>query len=78
VQVTREQIKQEIEQLDNAQLTHLAEYIAFLKFRHQLQQRATDLAQFADLYQEFAQEDQRLAETGIANYAHLLAQEDQA
>ena len=45
MQVTRETIKQEIDHLDNAQLSQLAEYIAFLKFRSRFQQLAPDLTQ---------------------------------
>ncbi|MFH7243004.1 MAG: hypothetical protein ACHWZW_09165 [Spirulina sp.] len=78
MQVTKETIKQEIDHLDNAQLTQLAEYIAFLKFRSQYQKPALDLTQFADLYQQFADEDHQLAEAGLADYAYQLEQEDQA
>lgn len=35
MQITKESIKDEIDDLDNDQLTQLAEYIAFLKFRSQ-------------------------------------------
>jgi len=75
---TKEALKQEIEQLDPAQLAQLAEYISFLKFRSQFQQKLTGLEQFANLYQEFAEADRDLAEAGIAEYAHNLDQEDQA
>jgi hypothetical protein len=78
MQVTRETIKQEIDHLDNAQLSQLAEYIAFLKFRSRFQQPTPDLAQFANLYQEFADEDYQLAEAGLSDYANQLEQEDQA
>lgn len=78
MQVTKETIKQAIEHLDNDQLTQLAEYIAFLKFRSQYQKPSLDLTQFADLYQQFADEDHQLAEAGLADYAHQLEQEDQA
>jgi hypothetical protein len=39
-------------------------------------QQKTDVSQFADLYQEFAQEDRELAEAGISEYAELLNSED--
>jgi hypothetical protein len=78
MQVTRETIKQEIDHLDNAQLSQLAEYIAFLKFRSRFQQATPDLAQFANLYQEFAEEDHQLAEAGLSDYANQLEHEYQA
>ncbi|MEM1369791.1 MAG: hypothetical protein AAGG02_17645 [Cyanobacteria bacterium P01_H01_bin.15] len=78
MQVTKETLKQEIDHLDNVQLSQLAEYIAFLKFRSRFQQPTPDLAQFASLYQEFADEDHQLAEAGLADYASQLAQDDQA
>ncbi|MGF1567548.1 MAG: hypothetical protein ACFCVD_05695 [Nodosilinea sp.] len=74
--VTKETLKQEIDCLDNAQLNQLAEYIAFLKFRRQLPQRSADLAKFALLYKESAQEDRRLAESGLAEYISQLNLED--
>lgn len=74
--VTKEAIQQEIEQLAPAQLAQLAEYIAFLKFRSQFQQKLTDLEKSAGLYQEFAEADRTLAEAGVTDYAHHLEQED--
>lgn len=44
MQVTKESLKQEIDHLDNIQLSQLAEYIAFLKFRSRFQQPRPDLA----------------------------------
>jgi hypothetical protein len=78
MQVTRKTIKQEIDHLDNAQLSQLAEYIAFFKFRSRFQQPTPDLAQFAKLYQEFADEDHQLVEAGLSNYANQLEHENQA
>jgi hypothetical protein len=77
MQVTRETIKQEIDQFNDTQLKQIAEFIEFIKFRNQFQKKITDLHQFASLYQEFAQDDRELAEVGIANYADLLQREDQ-
>lgn len=76
MQVTRETIKQEIDQFNDTQLKQIAEFIEFLKFRNQFQKKITDLYQSASLYQEFAQEDRELAEIGIADYADLLQRED--
>jgi hypothetical protein len=77
MQVTRETIKQEIDQFNDTQLKQIAEFIEFIKFRNQFQKKITDLHQFASLYQEFAQDDRELAEAGIADYADLLQREDQ-
>jgi hypothetical protein len=78
MQVTRETIQQEIEQLNDAQLKEIAEFIEFIKFRSKFQRKVTDLNQFASLYQEFAQEDRELAEIGMIDYAQQLRQEDQS
>jgi hypothetical protein len=78
MQVTREAIQQEIEQLNDIQLKQIAEFIEFIKFRSKFQRKVTDLDQFASLYQEFAQEDRELAEIGMADYANQLRQEDQS
>jgi hypothetical protein len=77
MQVTRETIKQEIDQFNEDQLKQIAEFIEFIKFRSRFQKSVTDLNQFASLYQEFAQEDRELAEFGMADYANQLQQEDQ-
>ena len=77
MQVTRETIKQEIDQFNDTQLEQVAEFIKFIKFRSHFQKKITDLHQFASLYQEFAQDDRELAEVGIADYADLLQREDQ-
>jgi hypothetical protein len=78
MQVTRETIRQEIEQLNDAQLKEIAEFIKFIKFRSKFQKKETDLNQFASLYQEFAQEDRELAEIGMTDYAQHLRQQDQS
>ncbi|WP_346290895.1 hypothetical protein [Sphaerothrix gracilis] len=78
MQVAKEAIKQEIDQLNNSQLQQIAEFIEFLKFRSRFQQKPPDLNQFASLYREFAQEDRELAEAGMADYANQLHQEDKA
>jgi hypothetical protein len=77
MQVTRETIKQEIDQFNEEQLKQIAEFIEFIKFRSRFQKSVMDLNQFASLYQEFAQEDRELAEFGMADYANQLQQEDQ-
>lgn len=77
MQVTKETIKQEIEQLNDTQLNQIAEFIEFIKFRNKFHKKIVDLNNFANLYQEFAQEDRELAELGMADYANQLRQEDQ-
>jgi len=47
-----------------------------IKFQTRFSQPTTDISQFANLYQEFAEEDRQLAETGISEYASLLNSED--
>lgn len=72
---TKESLKQELENFNDEQLKQVADFIAFIKFQTRFSQQA-DISQFATLYQEFAQEDRELAETGISEYAELLNSED--
>lgn len=74
--VTREALKQDLDQLTNEQLQQVAEFIAFLKFRDKRRRVVIDPAQLASLTTEFAEEDRILAEAGISDYAAMLAQED--
>jgi hypothetical protein len=64
MQVTKENLKRELDQFNNKELNLVAEFIEFIKFRSQS-------------HQEFAEEDRELAEAGIADYAAQLQQEDQ-
>ncbi len=75
--VTREALKQDLDQLTNEQLQQVADFIAFLKFRDKRRRIALDPAQLASLAAEFAEEDRMLAETGMDDYVAMLAQEDQ-
>jgi hypothetical protein len=75
--ITKEKLKQEIEQFNDEQLQQIAEFIEFIKFRSRFHQKVVDVHQFASLYQEFAQEDRELAEEGIADYIKELQKEDQ-
>jgi hypothetical protein len=70
--IMKEILKQEIDRLNDQQLKQLADFITFLKFQSKLSQLTTDLRQFANLYQEFADEDRELAEIGISEYAESL------
>jgi hypothetical protein len=67
--ITKEYLKQELDQFNDQQLKQVADFIAF-------SQETVDISQFANLYQEFAQEDRELAEAGISDYAELLNSED--
>jgi hypothetical protein len=69
----KEFVAHEVETLGENELQAVAEYVSFLKFRSR-----TSLgdARLASLYGEFEQEDRELAETGMADYARVLSQED--
>ncbi len=69
-------ITQELETLNEEQLKQIADFIAFLKFRARYSSLVADENQIAALYKEFAEEDRRLAEEGLDEYAELLRQED--
>lgn len=77
MQVTKDALKQEIEQLNDIQLKQITEFIEFVKFRSKFQEKVTDLNPFASLYQEFAQEDRELAEIGMEDCIQQLLREDQ-
>ena len=73
----KEQVLKGLESLSETELAQLAEFLAFLKFRARLQTiPPLEEAQFATLYAEFAEEDRKLAEEGIAEYAQGLCKED--
>lgn len=74
--ITKETLKQDIDHLDDEQLKQIADFIAFLKFQSKLSKSTPDLSQFANLYQEFADEDRELAEIGISEYTKSLENED--
>jgi len=72
----KEFITQELETLNEEQLRQVADFMAFLKFRLRSRRWKIDESQLATLYNEFAEEDQKLAEEGLDEYAELLRQED--
>lgn len=74
--ITKETLKQDIDHLNDEQLKQIADFIAFLKFQSKLSKSTPDLSQFANLYQEFADEDRELAEIGISEYTKSLEHED--
>jgi hypothetical protein len=75
--ITKETLKQDIDRLNDQQLKQIADFIAFLKFQSKLSQPTPDFSQFANLYQEFADEDRELAEIGMIEYTQSLEHEDQ-
>jgi hypothetical protein len=72
----KEQVLEELETLNEAEIREVAEYLAFLKFRSRSKSNVVDESQLAALYAEFAEEDRNLAEEGIADYANGLMNED--
>ena len=74
---TSESIKQDIEKLTDEQLQQVTEFIAFLRFQEKRKRINLDPVLLAPLATEFAEEDRALAESGIGDYADMLAQEDQ-
>ena len=74
---TSESLKQDIEKLTDEQLQQVAEFIAFLQFQEKRKRINLDPVLLAPLATEFAEEDRALAESGIGDYADMLAQEDQ-
>ena len=73
----KEQVTQEIEDLSEAELQQVAEYLAFLKFRDRTRVKSSlDETQLAALYVESSDEDRLLAEGGMEEYAKGLLAED--
>ncbi|HEV7892709.1 MAG TPA: hypothetical protein VGP08_18995 [Pyrinomonadaceae bacterium] len=67
---------EEIEALSEAEVKEVAEYLAFLKYRSRVKSLDVDESRLGALYAEFAEEDRRLAEEGMTDYAEGLAKED--
>ncbi|MEM8610769.1 MAG: hypothetical protein AAGF93_02035 [Cyanobacteria bacterium P01_H01_bin.105] len=74
---TSESLKQDIEKLTDEQLQQVAEFITFLRFQEKRKRINLDPVLLAPLATEFAEEDRALAESGIGDYADMLAQQDQ-
>ena len=76
---TREKVVIDLADLTEIQLRQVAEYLEFLKFRER-QRKALqfDDTELAALYAEFADEDRKLAEADLAEYAANLEREDAA
>jgi hypothetical protein len=78
MQLTREDLKQDLDNLNPHQLEQVADFIAFLQFRDRLGRvkttrrgAAIDPARFAAIA-DFADDDRELAGTGMDDYAALL------
>lgn len=73
----KEEILQELNNLNQAELEEIARFLAFLKNRSKVEHApAADEAQWAALYTEFSPEDRQMAEEGISDYAGALMKED--
>ncbi len=73
----KEYVTDVIQALDEAELREVADYLAFLKFRARA--RAVprlDSSTLAAAYAEFGEEDRKMAEEGMADYAQGLRMED--
>lgn len=71
----KEFLSQELDNLNEEQLKQVADFIALIKFRARCVRWTAAESQLATLYSE-AEEDQRLAEEGLDEYAELLRKED--
>jgi hypothetical protein len=76
VVITKETLKQELDHFNETQLKQVADFTAFIKFQTRFSQPTADINLFANLYQEFAQEDREIAEAGISECAEFLNNED--
>ncbi|BAZ16228.1 hypothetical protein NIES4071_81030 [Calothrix sp. NIES-4071] len=74
--VLKEVITQELNNLNEQQLQQVADFLAFLRYKNRVASLKIDERQMAALYQEFGEEDRKLAEEGIDEYAKSLHQED--
>ena len=73
----RTHVLQTLDDLNEADLARVAEFLDFLKFRNRFYAVSTpNEAQVAEMYAEFAEEDRALAEEGMPDYMAGLSQED--
>jgi len=73
----RELVIHEVESLDEKELDYVARLVHSLRLRpSEAPLPSWDPAVYGPLYREFAEEDSRLAEEGMADYAKSLAAED--
>lgn len=70
-------VLQTLNDLNEADLARVAEFLDFLKFRNRFHAASIpNEAQVARMYAEFAEEDRILAEEGMPDYVAGLLQED--
>ena len=73
----KEQVVQELDNLSETELRQVAEYMAFLRFRARIRPIPEfDETKLAAFCTEFADEDRKLAEEGMSDYAKGLMKED--
>jgi hypothetical protein len=73
----KDQVIQELDELNKTELEQIVDYIAFIRFRARHKAISTlDEAKLASLYAEFADEDRELAEIGMSDYYEGLKKED--
>jgi len=73
----KKQVAQELDNLSETELKHVAEYLAFLKFQARLKPiLKLNETQLAGLYAKFVDDDRELAEEGISDYTEGLKKED--
>ena len=73
----RELVIHEVESLDEMELEYVARLVRSLRLRpSEAPLPSWDPAVYGPLYREFAAEDSRLAEEGMADYANTLAAEE--
>jgi len=73
----KEEITRTLESLSEVDLRHVADYLAFLRFREwRALSSMVDTEQIAALYAECADEDRHLAEQGMAAFCEGLVAED--
>lgn len=74
---TKEQIVHELNNLNQADLEQIAQYLTFIKYKVRIKPAPTmDEAQLAALYSQFGEEDRQLAEEGMSDFADVVAKED--
>ena len=74
--ISKEQLTQQLDNLNREQLKQVSDFIAFLKFKDRSTNLKINEEEIEKMYQEFAEEDKQLAEIGIDEYTKLLSQED--
>lgn len=72
----KEQVEQQLDDLSEAELRQVAEYLEFLKFRSRDRKPSFDETQLAALYAEFGADDRAMAEEGLEDYVGGVAKED--